>query len=114
MSETTIDGYPVTQGMRVWDYDLRPAIVGEPNKYGNPSEPTWYEMTKLDGSRSSSMDAKRMWYRHPSTRKTVDERERTEEVLSGECWDCGYVTISCSELDNHIRTEHNREPKDSL
>jgi len=67
MSDTTIDGYPFETGMRVWDYDLNVAIVGEPQKNSHPAEPTWYEMTKLDGSRSSSMDAKRMWHRHPST-----------------------------------------------
>lgn len=67
MSDTTIDGYPVVPGMRVWDYDLRRAVVGEPQKYGNPSEPTWYDMTKPDGSRSSTMDAKRMWRFHPTT-----------------------------------------------
>ena len=71
MNETTIDGYVIETGMKVWDYDLNPAIVGEPEKNGNPNEATWYTMTKLDGTRSSSMDAKRMWFRHPVTGSTV-------------------------------------------
>lgn len=67
MADTTIDGYEVTEGMRVWDYDLRRAVVGPPQKYGNPAEPTWYDMFTPEGGRSSMMDAKRMWVRHPST-----------------------------------------------
>jgi hypothetical protein len=68
MNDTTIDGVEVVAGLRVWDYDLRRAIVGEPHKWGNPSEPTWYDMTSAaTGLRSSSMDAKRMWFRHPTT-----------------------------------------------
>lgn len=63
----TIDGQPVVTGMRVWDYDLNRAIVGDPEPYGNPAEPVWYRMTRIDGKRSSSMDAMRMWVRHPAT-----------------------------------------------
>jgi hypothetical protein len=67
-TETTIDNHPVTEGMRVWDYDLRPAVVGQPIRNGHPNEPTWYEMTSATtGLRSSSMDAKRMWAKHPTT-----------------------------------------------
>lgn len=66
-ADTTIDGFPVQEGMRVWDYDIRRAIVGKPEPSGHPDEPTWYSMTDIDGRRSSSMDAKRMWKRHPAT-----------------------------------------------
>lgn len=69
MADSTIDHYPVVVGMRVWDYDLRQAVVGEPERNGHPAEPTWYAMTTLEGTRSSSMDSKRMWYRHPTTGK---------------------------------------------
>jgi hypothetical protein len=65
--DRTIDGVPVVEGMLVWDYDLRRAVVGPPQKWGNPAEPTWYDMRTPDGERSSMMDASRMWHRHPST-----------------------------------------------
>lgn len=64
-NERTIDGRQVKIGMRVWDYDLRVAIVGPIAYYevGNP----WYSTTREDGSRGKDFDAKRMWYRDPST-----------------------------------------------
>lgn len=71
--DTTIDGYPVEIGMRVWDYDLRRAVVVGPEDFGNPNEPTWYKMTsgepEREGKPSSSMDAKRMWKFHPTTKE---------------------------------------------
>lgn len=86
MTDTTIDGYPVTEGMSVWDYDLRRVVVGKPEKYGNPAEPTWYEMLRRDGSRSSSMDAKRMWRRHPSTHEEADDGWEYEGTLGPDCY----------------------------
>lgn len=65
MTDTTIDHKPVTPGLRVWDYDLRPAIVGEVDHIAQDGT-AWYTTTSLDGSRRGMFDAKRMWYRHPS------------------------------------------------
>lgn len=69
--DRTIDGVEIVIGLRVWDYDLRPAIVAGPQKYRNPNEAQWYEMTNLEGGRSKMMDGGRMWYRHPTTGKRV-------------------------------------------
>lgn len=64
--DRTLDGVTITPGLRVWDYDLRRAVVGEPIAYGNPAERTWYNMTSAEtGGRSSMMDGGRMWTRHP-------------------------------------------------
>jgi hypothetical protein len=71
---TTLDGHKITDGLRVWDYDLRPAIVdvkgtswadpkNEFHKYWNG----WFEMKTPDGNRSSTMNGERMWVRHPYT-----------------------------------------------
>jgi len=63
ITEYTIDGHKVTKGMRVWDYDLNRAIVGEEKPYS----PGWFEMTTPEGKRSSMMNGSRMWVRHPMT-----------------------------------------------
>ena len=63
--DTTIDGVPVTEGLRVWDYDLQAAVVG-PVAYVEAGV-RWYATTRPDGSRGKDFDAKRMWRRHPST-----------------------------------------------
>jgi hypothetical protein len=65
--DRTIDGHEVVPGLRVWDYDLRRAVVVGPQPYRNPNEAQWYDMARPDGSRATMMDAKRMWVRHPST-----------------------------------------------
>ena len=71
----TLDGVRVKPGLRVWDYDLRRRIVGEPNRWQNPNEDTWYEMIIPDGPHAgqtgSTMNASRMWVRHPYTGETA-------------------------------------------
>lgn len=62
--ERTIDNHALKLGDRVWDYDLRVAVVGPVHHYevGTP----WYTTTREDGSRGKDFDAKRMWWRHPT------------------------------------------------
>jgi hypothetical protein len=66
-TDRTLDGVEVTPGLKVWDYNLQRAVVVGPQKWGNPNEAAWYDMTKPDGTPSSMMDAGRMWRRHPRT-----------------------------------------------
>lgn len=65
----TLDGVLVEPGLRVWDYDLRPRIVGPTNRvsHGVP----WWDMVIPDGEYAgqlgSAMDPSRMWAKHPTT-----------------------------------------------
>lgn len=71
---TTLDGHKIVDGLRVWDYDLRVAVVdvagtawahetSEFHRYWDG----WFEMRTPDGGRSSGMNGERMWVRHPRT-----------------------------------------------
>jgi hypothetical protein len=72
---TTIDGYAIHHGMRVWDYDLRLAVVNiEKTEWADPSSEYfqywdgWFAMTNAaTGQPSSNMNSQRMWRRHPRT-----------------------------------------------
>lgn len=66
--EATIDGHPLTLGDKVWDYDLRPAYVIEVHHVAQDGT-VWYKTSRtVDGSGAGNLfDAKRMWFRHPST-----------------------------------------------
>lgn len=63
----TLDGVEVKPGLRVWDYNLRRAVVVGLQPYQNPAEGDWYDMATVDGERSSMMNPSRMWVRHPAT-----------------------------------------------
>jgi hypothetical protein len=63
----TLDGVEVRPGLRVWDYNLRRAIVVALQPYQNPAEGDWWDMQDVDGNPSSMMNCSRMWVRHPST-----------------------------------------------
>lgn len=67
-NEKTIDGVPLTPGMKVWDYDLRPAYVIELHHVAQDGT-AWYRTTRSpDGTGAWNLfDAQRMWHRHPST-----------------------------------------------
>lgn len=67
-NESTIDHKPVEYGMRVWDYDLRVAIVDSVN-HVDQAGTIWYNTKSEDGKRRGTFDAKRMWFRHPSNGK---------------------------------------------
>jgi len=68
----TLDGALVVEGMRVWDYDLRPRIVGkiryrEGTSLDGDGDP-WYRMIDpVTGNEGSDMNPSRMWFRHPTT-----------------------------------------------
>lgn len=58
----TLDGHPITPGMRVWDYDLDATTVVGPNANGIPDEVQWYDMAN-----GKLMDGHRLRVHHPST-----------------------------------------------
>ena len=58
----TIDGHPVTEGLLVWDYNLRPARVIGVDHTANDGTVWWETDTGM-------FDGSRMWVRHPSTRQ---------------------------------------------
>jgi hypothetical protein len=70
MGDTTIDGQPLTLGMRVWDYDLTPTTVESvchvDTTWADGREVTWYN-TRTDDGHRGLFDAQRVWFRHPST-----------------------------------------------
>lgn len=72
----TLDGYKVVPGMHVWDYDLRPRIVGEEFSLSvavpdGPRDDPWWDMLipygEHAGKLGSSMNPSRMWKFHPHT-----------------------------------------------
>jgi hypothetical protein len=73
----TLDGVKVVPGLRVWDYDLHPRIVGEvdhvtPGGHEDPiyDHDPWYRMINPEtGLQGSSMNPSRMWFYHPSTQR---------------------------------------------
>ena len=64
----TLDGQPIVDGLRVWDYNLDIAIVDVPaSRTDGQYWDGWFEMRTEDGKRSSSMNGQRMWVYHPTT-----------------------------------------------
>lgn len=74
-SEKTLDGYPIEQGLRVWDYDLQPGSIdlSDTESYDwqkcccgrCPNGRTlWFHVDHGDGRRSL-MNSERVWVIHP-------------------------------------------------
>lgn len=78
---TTIDGYVVHDGMYVWDYDLNVSRVSFERTFAseimNEYWDGWFDMVSQDGERMPSMNASRMWVRHPNTNVTADRYSNT-------------------------------------
>lgn len=73
----TLDGYPVTDGMRAWDYDLEPVTVKIAGEFGaDPASEFhkywdgWFTVIN-DAGRRKPMNAERLWVRHPRTNATA-------------------------------------------
>lgn len=66
---STADGYPITDGMEVWDYNLEPGIVNL-SRLGDDG---WFEVRKPGAHRGISMNAERVCVRHPSTGQTASD-----------------------------------------
>lgn len=69
----TADGVLITDGLRVWDYDLNRGVVDLSNarfmvKYA-PSD-GWFNV-RLDAGGRSLMNAERVCVRHPFTRESA-------------------------------------------
>ena len=69
----TLDGKPLTHGMRVWDYDLRPCMVDlegridyETNQ-NDGSVAMWFD-THYENGRRNTMSHDRVWVLHPFDR----------------------------------------------
>ena len=65
--DQTIDGYEVFEGMRVWDYDLEPGTLTLENPHESHGV-LWYTVNRDKGG-NSTMDSKRLWFRHPTDGK---------------------------------------------
>lgn len=59
----TADNVEITDGMAVWDYNLRPGFVSL--KY--LSDDGWFSVCAPGEVRASTMNAERVWTRHPRT-----------------------------------------------
>lgn len=60
----TADGHSITDGLAVWDYDLRPGYVS----FKRLGEDGWFEVLhSKDDERGSMMNAERVCVRHPSS-----------------------------------------------
>lgn len=109
----TLDHVPVTVGLRVWDYDLRPGTV-ETLCYhydGTPDGPlgvvAWH-MIRCDNGGSAMQDGTRLWTVHPTTghRPPYTEAEleqaRTQALKEGDA----HITVTSpevSEIDPRVR-----------
>lgn len=69
---TTLDGQPVTDGMRAWDYDLVPVTVRIAGTSADPADEFhkfwdgWFDVYTDAGGRKL-MNAERLWVHHPTT-----------------------------------------------
>jgi len=72
-TERTLDGVPITHGLRVWDYDLRAGYIDlsgcrphhwEPSAMYPGKRTLWFYVVHDDGKRSL-MNAERCWVKHP-------------------------------------------------
>lgn len=59
----TADGVKITDGMAVWDYNLRPGFVN----LKRLAEDGWFEVCAPGEERGSMMNAERVCVRHPSS-----------------------------------------------
>jgi hypothetical protein len=75
-TERTLDGHPIVQGMRVWDYDLNAGWIDlsgtEPHDwhkvhYQSDEKSLWFDVIRDKGGRSM-MNAQRVWVLHPFDR----------------------------------------------
>jgi hypothetical protein len=62
----TADGVEITDGMRVWDYNLERGTVD----LGRLDDLGWFDVRTDDGGRSY-MNAERVCVRHPFTRESA-------------------------------------------
>lgn len=74
----TADGVEITDGLAVWDYDLRPGYVN----LKRLSDDGWFEVCQHGSSRGSMMDAERVVTRHPSTHQLACDALSLKEELS--------------------------------
>jgi hypothetical protein len=76
----TLDGHVVTEGMKVWDYNLRVSVVRTDTYWrrctDNPDAPYagcegdhWFDCS------GGYFNASRMWVRHPSTGQSAADAE---------------------------------------
>lgn len=74
----TIDGYPITDGMKVWDYDVKRGttdlskmtdeILGDSYRTPDPIGQYWFEVITDDGGKKLMSDT-RVWLYHPFTKE---------------------------------------------
>jgi hypothetical protein len=74
----TADGVEITEGLAVWNYDLRLSTVRIAGTWADPENEFhkywdgWFDMQSVTGERMSSMNGERMSTVHPFTgNKTV-------------------------------------------
>jgi hypothetical protein len=76
-TEHTLDGYPIEQGLRVWDYDLKPGYIDladtqpydwQPSAAHPGQRSLWFHVVRDHGGRSN-MNAERVWVIHPYDHK---------------------------------------------
>ena len=75
---TTIDHYPIEDGLKVWDYDLEPGTIDltsepphEERNQNDGSTELWFRVKPLfpNGRGYKLMSAKRVWVNHPMSGK---------------------------------------------
>lgn len=70
MPSRTLDGFEITDGMRVWDYDLRPGTVRlADRRHDYHSGDVWFDVVPDGSTRGKSFNGTRTWKLHPTTRK---------------------------------------------
>ncbi len=95
----TADGYPVTDGMAVWTYDLRPARVFFADTFRLTRLPHLWDgwFTTTDGL----MNGERLCVRHPFTKEEAETAAMRAEGhvdyphMAGRLYDCPACESSC-------------------
>lgn len=71
----TADGYPITDGMAVWDYNLERGYVRLADAFedGGPGGPVWFLVVPTPDARlGHSMNGERVCIRHPFTGESAN------------------------------------------
>jgi hypothetical protein len=64
----TLDGVEITDGLRVWDYNMNRVLVSLDGRQWEENGKLWFDCrNEWTGMLASLMSNDRVWVRHPST-----------------------------------------------
>lgn len=90
----TVDGFPVTDGLVVWDYDMDLSRVSFAHTSGMDSPwgfDGWFGLLRVSDGARKLMNGERMVTRHPRTRQLAADAAERAGAASTRCLRCHVV-----------------------